>query len=100
LICQLNSYAKSQEVGNRETPYPWLHREHHATDDALEGVFLVRVDRPSTVGIRNGRFTFCGSQLLNRENIRAVHSPPSLLHPQSALETPLVPAGFSVTTLT
>src|SRR5260221_3655051 len=24
---------------------PGLHREHHATDDALEGVFLVRVDR-------------------------------------------------------
>jgi hypothetical protein len=25
--------------------FPGLHREHQATDDALEGVFLVRVDR-------------------------------------------------------
>ena len=28
----------------------------------------------SIAGIRNGRFTFCGSLSLNRENTRAVHS--------------------------
>ena len=71
---------------------PGLHRESHNSEDILEGVFLVRVDRAFYRWHPQRPFYVLRLAVLEPREHQGHRS--SLLHPQSALETPLVPAGF------
>ena len=61
---------------------PGLHGENHNSEEVLEGIFLVRVDRAFYHGIPSGHFMFCGSPFSNQWTIRDIPSQVVSIAPQ------------------